>query len=421
MKIDNILRRGFIFVFILSIFFQVYLITGQAEENIVLNINIPDYEVSTSEGYDVVTIPGGRTLCMPGDPIVPYYIVNKWYPDNYKIQNVTLLEKSGLKTETGLNIENYKIQWGGNVDDNTSFNSTIGWYPKQNYTWFTDNPGNGSTQLAIIIFPFFYNNATKESIFYNQYRFQVEYITSNIEITSISMDKYEYDVGENATVNLRISNSEDQPKTIIVAATVKKNEETVDYLPLKELEDFQGLGEVSLEWNTSDVDYGRYEINVDLRDLNGFILDRKVLSITIGIPKVSITNLQVSDTNFTIGENLTISASIINNGNVDVSGSLIIEIRMSGNSIETLQYPFENLSSGETKNFQGFWDTSSAIANENYSILGYVSYGGKASLPVEIQLTSLPMKNRETPGFEIYVTLAILTIIVIVSRKTRKI
>ena len=69
---------------------------------------------------------------------------------------------------------------------------------------------------------------------------------------------------------------------------------------------------------------------------------------------------------------------------------------MSGNSIETFQYPFENLSAGETKNFQGFWDTSSAIANENYSILGYVSYNGKASLPVEIQLISHEKVRKNT-------------------------
>ena len=89
---------------------------------------------------------------------------------------------------------------------------------------------------------------------------------------------------------------------------------------------------------------------------------------------------------------------------------------MSGNSIETLQYPFENLSSGETKNFQGFWDTSSAIANENYSIFGYVSYGGKASLPVEIQLTPHE-KVRKTPGFEGDVLLAAIILLGMLYKK----
>jgi len=93
-----------------------------------------------------------------------------------------------------------------------------------------------------------------------------------------------------------------------------------------------------------------------------------------------------------------------------------MEIRLSGNSIETLQYPFENLSAGETKNFQGFWYTSSAMANENYSLFGYVLYSGKASLPVEIQLISHE-KVRKTPGFEGIVLLVAIILLGMLYRK----
>jgi len=412
------IKRVIILFIVLIISLQTLILSsGEAEQN-TLEITIPDYEIATVEGYDQVSIPGGRTLCIPENPIVPYYIINKWYPSNYEIQNVTLLERTGLKTEEDLDIKNCKLQWGGDVEDNTTFNTTTGWYPKQNYTWSIDDEANGTTKLSILLFPFFYNSSSKESRFYNYYKVKVEYIVSTVNITSVYLDKYTWNIGDEVTINVGIENK-NEPMDIIVSAEIQHNSRTIDQLPLRNLQDLQGLGEVSLTWDTQNIEWGRYDAIVYLRDMQGFILDRTTVLFTVGIPRVNITDFQVDPVNFTIGDKIQFSAQILNTGGITISGVFTVEIHSSEDKpVETFRYPFENLTAGETKNFQGTWDTSSTLTNKTYSMLGYAIYGGDATYPVKTQLTPHE-KEKNTPGFEYILLFTAILVIIINIRKNR--
>ena len=409
------IKRIIILLMILVLSIQTLIVdNSKAEQNTTIEITIPNYEVSTVEEYDQVSIPNGRTLCIPGNPIVPYYIINKWYPSDYEIQNVTLLEQSGLKTQENLNIKNCELQWGGDTDDNTSFNTTNDWYPKQNYTWYIDDKANDTTKLSILLFPFFYNSSSKESRFYNHYRIKVEYIVSTVEITSVYLPRYTYDIGDEVAINIGIKNKE-EPIDLIATADIEYNSKTIDQLPLHSLQSFQGLGEVSLTWNTKDIKWGRYNAIIYLKDMQGFILDRKTISFTVGIPQINITDFQVNPINFTIGDKIQFSTQIANTGDITISGVFTVEIHSSDDKlIDTFRFPFENLTASETKNFQGTWDTTSTLANKNYTILGYATYAGKATPPIEIQLISHE-KERKTPGFE-YI-LFLLAMLIIIRRK----
>ncbi|RLF60804.1 MAG: hypothetical protein DRN25_01840 [Thermoplasmata archaeon] len=395
---------------------------SENETKEMLEIDIPDYEVSkTDDGYDEVTIPGGRILSIEGKPLVPYYIVRKWYPQDIEIQSVDLVEKSTLKEETGLNLKTFKIQWGGgNFTDGASSSGSTGWFPEENYTWFVDEESNGTNRLVLIIFPFFYNNMTKESRFYQHYEFEISYITSKISISSIYPDKFGYDVGDKVTINLEISSNEEQPRTLVLAATVKKQGTIVDSLPLVELKDFISSGEASLEWDTKDIGYGMYDIEVELRDINGFVLDRKVLSLTIGKMNVSLINLNVNKESFEVGKTVKFYATVKNSGNITASGYLTVEIRSGGKTIETFSYPFYNLSSGESVDFEGSWETANATENQTYYIVGYVSYDGKTSLPTIIELKALK-QQRSTPGFELSLLLLTALFVVLCRKKVFKV
>lgn len=57
--------------------------------------------------------------------------------------------------------------------------------------------------------------------------------------------------------------------------------------------------------------------------------------ITMGVLRVD-NNLDISKTNFIVGENLTFSTIIIKNGDTDLSGLLILEICLSGEIKKTI-------------------------------------------------------------------------------------
>ena len=74
-------------------------------------IIIPDYIVNTVDGEDHVSIPEGNILLVDGKPAIPYYKVSLEYPPGYTVQNVTLTDRSGLVTATGLNIPLALTEW----------------------------------------------------------------------------------------------------------------------------------------------------------------------------------------------------------------------------------------------------------------------------------------------------------------------
>ncbi|GAG88778.1 unnamed protein product, partial [marine sediment metagenome] len=69
-----------------------------------LEVVIPDYEVTTEEGEDYVEIPGGKIATVIEKPMVPYYTVRLDYPKGYEVSSVVLVERSDIKTATGLKI-----------------------------------------------------------------------------------------------------------------------------------------------------------------------------------------------------------------------------------------------------------------------------------------------------------------------------
>jgi len=63
-----------------------------------ISIDIPQYTKTKLSSLDYITIPGGSILASEeGRPLVPTYSKSYNYPTSYKIQDVTLKTKVGLK------------------------------------------------------------------------------------------------------------------------------------------------------------------------------------------------------------------------------------------------------------------------------------------------------------------------------------
>ena len=159
-----------------------------------LEINIPDYEVTSSNGLDTARIPGGLMLLEKGLPMVPIYVVTQDYPKGYRVQDVVLAARSGMVTATGLNLPlvgDDPTSVGENSLAQTT-RSAPGWYPEKDFAWEIDEHADGTTTLIVRMYPFYYDAATTDVQFYKDYSFDIRYISPTIEITGLATDKQIY-------------------------------------------------------------------------------------------------------------------------------------------------------------------------------------------------------------------------------------
>ncbi len=74
-----------------------------------IQVKVPDYYTETTDlGKDRVVIPGGSFVKMPGKPMVPKYDIVQAIAAGTVVQEVTLSQRSGLKTEEGLDLEPFE-------------------------------------------------------------------------------------------------------------------------------------------------------------------------------------------------------------------------------------------------------------------------------------------------------------------------
>ena len=280
-----------------------------------VEVSIPDYEVTSAEGDDYVEIPGGDLVMVAGKPLVPSYSVFIDYPAGYQTHEVTLTERGGLTTDTGLNIPNTIIAIAGNAvteAPQTPEGSGSEWWPDRNFDWTVIQNPNDTTTLAINIYPFYYNNATTDVRFYKNFEFDIHYTTSEVEITEIKTDKIAYEQGQSVAADIYILSSSDKPVNVIVDATIKSGDVDVDGLPLRTLKGLNGMVSLSYQWNSTSFEPGNYIFEVALRDPNGTLLDRKTEMFRLGISSGEIASFTATPECFEIGDNININMAFNN-------------------------------------------------------------------------------------------------------------
>jgi hypothetical protein len=276
-----IVKKGLIIGFTLFSLLVVSIgsIAYAAEAPSAIDINIPAYTVTTIGNLDYVEIPGGETLMAEeGRPQVPYYTKSVNYPQGYRVQGLTLKERSGLQTATGLRLAPVTLS----VPPESTLATKGGWYPEEDFNWKVwDNP-DGSTTLVITLYPFYYNPDTTEVKFYQNYHFDIEHIFSDITITALHTDKDVYEPGEEIAVDAWLKNS-GQEQDVVVSMVIKQygSDETIASLPLRTLKELAGDASISAVWDSAGVEPGGYLAEVTLTDSLGNLLDNKRVAISL--------------------------------------------------------------------------------------------------------------------------------------------
>lgn len=337
---------------------------------------IPDYVVSKVGELDEVTIPDGEILAEQCRPQVPYYIKKLDNPKGYRIQEVTLKERSGLKVDSGLKLPVVPI------DTIVPSKAREGIWPLKDFVWNTFYNQDGTSTLFIYIYPFYYDPKTTKVQFYKNYEFDIRYVKTTLAIAGISVDKPTYDPGEKVKVELQLENS-GKPQEVTVAASIYKvfTDEHVADLPAKSLKRLGKVDSVSLEWKTAGFPTGNYEVEAVIKDPAGNKLDRERTLFRLGNPQGEVTGFKATPQQFKIGDRIQFTLDFKNTGTCDLTGKCVFRIMKKGKVVDELKQNMALLKPGAAMMFQKSWSTEKAEKGAIYYVVGFVRYEGMASEP----------------------------------------
>jgi hypothetical protein len=348
-----------------------------------IDVVVPDYEVNTVEGVDYVEIPDGMMLLQEGEPAVPYYATLVHVPEGLRIQDVVLTDRSGLVTDTGLNLPLTDLGPKCSVSG-SRLSSSEGedWYPDQEYGWRVVENLDGSSTLVIAMYPFYYNPLTTDVRFYKNYSFDIDYTVSPVTITELTTDKDEYQQDDTVMADIGINNSA-EPQDVIVSAVVNAygSGEIVDGLLLSTLKNFAGPASFSPQWDSGGFEPGYYSVEVTLQDTAGNVLDRRTQMFRLGISSGEVTSFTATPEYFQMGDDIEINMTFSNTGRVSITGSAVIRaFSPTGDVVEEFAHEITDLMPAESISFNDIWAASEGF----YNIVGYVSYDSKATDPATV-------------------------------------
>lgn len=397
------IKRFWWLLFSIILFLSIFnvLQVNSTEPPSMLEILIPDYEVSKIADFDYVRIPGGHILLVEGKPRIPFYSVSVDYPRGYRVQTVVERKRSGLVTDSGLKLPIVTMQ--NRSSSNRPFsNEDKDWYPNEDYHWSISMNPDGTTTLTIIIYPFYYDSETTEVRYYKHYEFDVTYIFSTVSILNADTEKPVYDPQEEVTINVLLNNSGDA-RDIIASTLIKCYglDKVVDGLPLRTLHNVVGQASFTMIWNSKGFPIGDYYVEVMLNDTSGNWLDRKTCGFRLGRPLINVTSFSVEPKHFKIGDQVEISLDILNEGSMTLSGRCIFMMQKGNNTVWSSHLNFSSLAPGGSFRFTSAWNTSSAEKGAIYYAIGYVSYESQTTplMAVMVSTNYLPIaKFSCTPG-----------------------
>jgi len=371
-----------LFLFLILAVSVGHAVLGEAPPSTV-TVNVPEYNVEVIGGWDYADIPGGYVLLVVGKPRVPFYSASIEYPSGYRIQGVTMRERSGLVTAMDLNLSTVTQVPASSPGVAPSSSENGDWYPERDFSWQVFLNLDGSSTLIIDTFPFYYNSGTKEVRFYRHYEFEIAYILSVVSITDLATDKAVYDPGEEVKVNVMLRNA-GEAKDVVAGALIRLygSDEVVGGLPLRTLHAITGDASFSMTWSSEGFSAGDYCVEVTLNDTSGNWLDRRVSGFRLGRIMINVTGFNVGPKHFTIGDPIKVELEARNAGSCTISGRCVFIVLEGGEEVQRFHLNFSSLAPGGSLKFTSTWNTSSAEKGAIYRVIGYVSYESRTTDPM---------------------------------------
>lgn len=242
----------------------------------VLEVHVPDYTLTSLAGFDYMDIPGGNVVLLHGQPRLPSYTVSVDYPEGYWIQDVTLREMGGMLTVSGLNLPLVDMRDICSAPSSCAQLEASSPPLNAEYSWrLSENP-DGSTRLAVTVFPLIYDPATQQAEYYRDYTFDIRYAQSTVRLSGLSPYATILRPGETVSAHAWLDNP-GQPQDVVLSIVIRRSEtdEIVIGLPIRTLNQLVGAAAYTVEWDSTGAEPGLYLVEATVSDDDGTILDRR--------------------------------------------------------------------------------------------------------------------------------------------------
>ncbi|GAB6102831.1 hypothetical protein JCM16138_20540 [Thermococcus atlanticus] len=344
-----------------------------------LELDTPTYSIQKTDEGSLIELEDGGVLLLPGQSPIPYYTYSIRIPKGTRVQNVELTEREVLET---LDIEMVPFRVGKLGEEKENW--TVVNFTFIPYQWRVIENFDGSSTLFIRIFPVEYNNLTKKAVVYGRHKFSISYVKTSVEISRARLDKSGYHIGERVRV-AGIVTSEGEKADVVLTAVLRNgaNGKAVRGLKPILLNDLTGVGRFSFEFSTENLRAGNYYVELLANDMDGNLLDRKLLHFQLGIRHVENV-LTVPETP-TPGKEFTAVLRVINTGDLPVKG----EVHLTSGGKEIIKNV--TLNPKEDVTIEGTFHAGKSGAE----VKGYVLYDGKMSKPAVLRFSfASPPKAR---------------------------
>jgi len=308
-----------------------YDIVGPVAE---LQMAIPAYQVERTNGYDHVTIDGAKALADADRPIVPAWPVSVLFPAGVIVQDVTLAERAKPQPADGLNLPLGHVRVPGEQGGADAESAPKpGVWPPVDFSWTLASAAGNATVLEVTAYPFMADAVQRTADFFDSYRFDISYATSEVWFVSIETDTPTPAVGDTVGIEIDLRNEGATPLDLTLETQVRQlSDGSTSHVEIATLDDALGVCRYGFAWATApSTPGGPYSIDATLRDSGGTILARRShpLDLYGAEPGVALGLFDVPS-DFLAGESVTFSARVDNVEGDTADGILTVIIEDAG-------------------------------------------------------------------------------------------
>ena len=333
---------------------------------------------------------------------MPIYPVAITVPPGYRVQDVQMTYRSAPSVTQGLSLT-VNVAYTDTLSNaqlaaaraalqdrlaSADGSGLDGWFPTADFDWSVMPNNDGSSNLNLTLFPFYYNPLTTDVRSYGDYTFSIRYTTPGVSLTWFTTDRAVYAPGE--LVHVEIGLASTAPADVVVEASAQRavSDEVVDGLLLRTLTGQSGEATFATTWDSRGVAAGDYYVRVTLRDAAGDLLDQATRQIRLSAVSAEVTALSATPSTFALGQPVGLSMDVKNTGAVELSGTAVIEVRnSSGQIVRHFEHAYTRLQPNATLRFNDTW-TASGVAPGAFGVVGEIHYeGAVASRSLSITAT----------------------------------
>jgi hypothetical protein len=235
-----------------------------------------------------------------------------------------------------------------------------------------------TTTLAVTVYPFVYDEATRRGLFFDTYAFEVDHGVSPVGITRLATDRAAYEPGETVFVDLELENGSAGRDAAVAARVVEAGTGAeVAGLALRTLKAVEGRATYRAAWESEGAAPGSYTVRVELMD-GPFPLDAEEVTFRLGRAGGVVRELTVPGT-AEVGEDVALSLTFENTGTVALTGTVVVEVYAGGQEEARFEEGFEGVGPGEEAGLMGVWED---VGLGDYAVVGYALFEGEATAPV---------------------------------------